>query len=674
MNLYEKWRKRVPAELGVLACGILAAMPVFPVPAFIGALGWILGLAFYKLCNIGKLRALPLYFHLNLVTIGVALAAGQEWGLRLAIMIPVAVIATLVLTTMVTRLLYYYWVPVLLFPSIAVFWASQVLDFGGVTTSSSISDQGMIYILAVAAIGCFILSPIFLAMTAIGVGFGALLQFLIDTGSSPSWGLATIQGIAFAYCSSVSVTPSRRSMAWASLAIGILTLGSSVDAYAATLPTIFKLFVWTNVGCAFSIYGSRIFSQYRYESPRSRPEDKLEDQMTQWQRFRAGEARVGLPFKGTWKVSQSFDGEWTHRGIWRHGLDFVLTDELGKSFRGNGFQLEDYYAYGRDVLAPTSGYVVAMFQEFPDNPVGTVKNQNNFGNYVVIRDAFGAHVLIGHLKQGSLKCALYQYIEADQVIGLCGNSGYSPEPHIHMHIQADAIVGSATIPFHLTNYLIGDAFQFHGIPQTNALVTKLEINTSLCRSMGFRVNESFQILQKNGDTETVTEIENQLDPYWGSLYFTDGSAKLFHHRDSLSFYFYRYEGRAEGPLFDLMTALPRVPLTYGVKCHFEDRAPVMHWRSKSQRWLAFFKLILTDKFNDAKTSFKLNCDILEVSGLAWSGGKGTETSCFLDPVDGFAEYKVGERYYEVRSQREHGVIGSSDVRSEGAGKGLGRVV
>lgn len=674
MNLFVKWHKSVPAELTILAGGVLAFAPFFPAPAVLGLISWMLALVFYKLCNIGKLKALPIYFHLNVVVVGSALIAAQELSLKLAVEVTIATIATMVLTTMVTRLFYYYSIPVLLIPSTAVLWACNAIGGDRFNANATVSDSSLLYGLAVVLLGSVAFSPIFLAMSTIGAGIGVLCQMLFYSQNSISWGLSAAQGVAFAYCSCVAVTPSRRSMGWATLAVGITAICLNRDFASFSMFTAFKLLFWSNVGCAIAIYGSRIFSQYRYESPRLRPEEKLEDKVTQWKRFRAGEARIGLPFKGTWNVSQSFDGEWTHRGLWRHGLDFNMTDEAGKSFRSNGFQLEDYYAFGRDVLAPTSGYVVAMFQDLPDNPVGTVKNQNNFGNYLVIRDAFGAHVLIGHLKQGSLKCALYQYVEADQVIGQCGNSGYSPEPHIHIHVQADAIAGTATIPFHLTNYLIGSEFYFHGIPKMNSRVTKLELNTSLCRSLGFKVNESFQILQKNG-AESVTEIENHLDPYWGSMYFTDGSAKLFHHRDSLSFYFYRYEGSPQGPLFDLMTALPRVPLTYGVKFQYDDLAPVIHWHSKVQRWIAFFKLILTDKFNDAKTSFKLNCDTLEISGLAWSGGKGIETSCFLDPVDGFVEYKVGERQYEVRSQSKHGIMDGSDAGGgEGASKGLRRII
>jgi hypothetical protein len=36
-------------------------------------------------------------------------------------------------------------------------------------------------------------------------------------------------------------------------------------------------------------------------------------------------------------------------------------------------------------------------------------------------------------------------------VGACGNSGRSPQPHLHLHVQAGIAAGAATLPFHLDN-------------------------------------------------------------------------------------------------------------------------------------------------------------------------------------------------------------------------------
>jgi murein DD-endopeptidase MepM/ murein hydrolase activator NlpD len=669
MRQYKKWLSKEYGEVGWLAKTILVLFPAFPCSAFYATLSWVVGLSFYRLCKMGSMKTIPLSSHVNVIGIGVALSLGQEWSAKLSLIVCVAAITTVILTTMMNRLLYYYWIPVLLFPSLSVYWAVHSIDVQSIFSDFAVSNWNFWYGVIGAIAICAATSPIFVVMLICGLGVGVLWQVVFNSQFSGLFGLTLVQGVTFALCASVFSMPTKRSMVWATLAVGILSVCVGIRVSPMAQITVFKLILSANIGGVVAIYGARLFTHYTYASLRLRPEDKLEDKMSQWQRFRAGEARVGLPFKGSWKVSQSFNGEWTHRGIWQHGLDFVMTDAHNKSFRGSGYDLTDYYAFGKDVFSPTSGYVVAMFQDFPDNPLGSVQNQNNFGNYVIIRDAFGAHVLLGHLKQGSLTCALYQFVEENQVIGQCGNSGYSPEPHIHMHIQADAVVGSPTIAFHITNYLVGNQFHFHGVPVCDALITKLEKNTSLSRSLAFRVNESFQIITKDRDQHTTTKIANQLDPYWGSMYFTDGNAKLFHYRDALSFYFYRYEGRMEGPLFDLMTAMPRVPLIYGIECGYEDQTPVMHWQSQWQRWMAFAQLIVAEKFINIKSTFSFNCVNNEVKGLTWSGGTGLKTSCILDPVEGFVEFTIGERKHEVRSQREHGVIVPPDVGLSSPSKG-----
>ena len=670
MHRFEKWLSKVPGELGLLALILLAAAPLCPFSALCGAFSWGSGLLFCRICKVDALKHLPLNIHFNLAVIGFALAMGRDWSTMFGIVLCLASVSTTLLTTMINRLFYYYWIPVLCLPAILVSLASKSIVPPNTDPSLLISHASFGYGIGIGGILCAIVSPIFFAMLVAGMGLGSLFQVLFFHDHLYSLELLLCQGATFASCASVFSMPSKRSLAWSVFATGILSLGVATPDLTAKSITPFSLFCWANVASALSLYGSRIFGKHAYFSWASRPEAKLEDKLTQWQRFRAGEARVGLPFDGTWKVSQSFDGPWTHRGIWKHGLDFIVTDENGRSFKGSGTDLTDYYAFGKEVQAPVSGYIVALYQDYPDNPVGTVKNQNNFGNFVVIRDAYGAHVLLGHLKRNSVVCALYQYVEANQAIAQCGNSGYSPEPHIHMHVQADAVAGSPTIGFHLTNFLVGKHFHFHGVPTMGETVTKLSVNNTLARSLGFRVHESFSICSKDSNQASSTTIENRLDPYWGSMYFTDGKAKLFHYRDALTFYFYRYEGPRAGPLFDLMTALPRVPIVYEVNCTYEDLSPVMRWDTPWQRLWAFSKLIFAEKISDARASFELNCAILEVKGQTRSGGKGIKTSCFLDPVEGFIEYSVGDRKYEVISRRELGVVFDTSLGSESTGEKL----
>lgn len=165
-----------------------------------------------------------------------------------------------------------------------------------------------------------------------------------------------------------------------------------------------------------------------------------------------GSFPLALPFHGTWRIYQGFDGEHTHRGPWRHALDFFIT-ESDKSYRQDGQSLSDYYCFGLPILAPVAGTIVIATGRQPDNPPGFAEPKENWGNHVVIRTFQGPYVWLAHLRQGTICVVPGQIVQVGTPIGQCGNSGRSVQPHVHMHAQASAAPGSPTVPFHLDNIL-----------------------------------------------------------------------------------------------------------------------------------------------------------------------------------------------------------------------------
>jgi len=85
----------------------------------------------------------------------------------------------------------------------------------------------------------------------------------------------------------------------------------------------------------------------------------------------------------------------------------------------------------------------------PDNKPGEVDNVNNWGNFIIIRLAGGLYVLLAHLQQGSIKVKEGQHVTTGTLLASCGNTGRSPQPHLHLQVQQTAELGSATFPFHL---------------------------------------------------------------------------------------------------------------------------------------------------------------------------------------------------------------------------------
>lgn len=57
------------------------------------------------------------------------------------------------------------------------------------------------------------------------------------------------------------------------------------------------------------------------------------------------------------------------------------------------------------------------------------------GNYVIIRHEGGEYSLLAHLRRGSVRVRPGDRVRQGQVMGECGNSGSSSEPHLHFQVQ-----------------------------------------------------------------------------------------------------------------------------------------------------------------------------------------------------------------------------------------------
>lgn len=184
---------------------------------------------------------------------------------------------------------------------------------------------------------------------------------------------------------------------------------------------------------------------------------------------------LGLPFVGSWTVSQGFSGQHTHQGPWQYALDFIITEQ-GKSFTNRGSCLEDFYCYNQPVLSPAYGQVWRVVNDVPDNAPGTVNLFTNWGNCVVIRIYDGKFVVIAHMKPGSITVYPGAWVKPGEFIGVCGNSGRSPQPHIHLHVQTADDPGAPTVPFHLSSVLLsekGEAsrYELSVVPQESSTLS-----------------------------------------------------------------------------------------------------------------------------------------------------------------------------------------------------------
>jgi hypothetical protein len=156
------------------------------------------------------------------------------------------------------------------------------------------------------------------------------------------------------------------------------------------------------------------------------------------------QTRLSLPFSGRWLVFWGGDTVELnkHHEVpnQRFAFDLLGVGPDGKTRRGKSDGNEDYYAFGREVLAPADGTVIEVIEGVHDNKPGSMNPFSGVGNCVMIQHRPDEVSLIAHFKQGTIKVKQGDHVMRGQVLGLCGNSGNSSEPHIHYHLQHSPVI------------------------------------------------------------------------------------------------------------------------------------------------------------------------------------------------------------------------------------------
>ena len=160
------------------------------------------------------------------------------------------------------------------------------------------------------------------------------------------------------------------------------------------------------------------------------------------------ETKLSLPFKGKWLVFWGGDTKELNQHHdapnQRFAFDLLGADEQGKTRKGKDQVNEDYFAFGREVLAPADGNVTDVINGVRDNVPGSMNPYSALGNVVFIQHREHEVSVLAHLKLGSITVKVGNKVKRGQVIALCGNSGNSSEPHLHYHLQNTPIIQDGT--------------------------------------------------------------------------------------------------------------------------------------------------------------------------------------------------------------------------------------
>jgi hypothetical protein len=172
---------------------------------------------------------------------------------------------------------------------------------------------------------------------------------------------------------------------------------------------------------------------------------------------------LALPFRGTWLARNSparkVPSHGTDRFATTYAMDFIAVrgrrTAAVRDWRAlvSTEPVERFFAFGRPILAPAAGRVVSVLDGVPDlvarrsqvSRVPYVLTQGVrarqgaagiAGNHVILELADGTgFVVLAHLRAGSVQVHAAEQIAVGQVLGECGNSGNSMQPHLHIQVM-----------------------------------------------------------------------------------------------------------------------------------------------------------------------------------------------------------------------------------------------
>jgi hypothetical protein len=156
---------------------------------------------------------------------------------------------------------------------------------------------------------------------------------------------------------------------------------------------------------------------------------------------------LSLPFKGQWLVFWGGDTKAVnhHHDVTaqRFAFDLLGVDAMGETHRGDGSKNEDYFCFSREVIAPADGIVVEAIDGVRDNKPGSMNPYCLVGNCVVIQHRTNEFSVLAHFQRGSILVKVGEQVKRGQLLGKCGNSGNSSEPHLHYQLQDSPIFQDA---------------------------------------------------------------------------------------------------------------------------------------------------------------------------------------------------------------------------------------
>jgi murein DD-endopeptidase MepM/ murein hydrolase activator NlpD len=340
--------------------------------------------------------------------------------------------------------------------------------------------------------------------------------------------------------------------------------------------------------------------------PAARPEEALARELVRVRRF--GDS-IWLPFRlpvrGEWVVTQGYDGKHTHKGPWRHALDFEVQGDDGKVFERSGQQAQDFRCFGLPVLAAGAGTVALVVDAIADNRPGEMNVKDNWGNAVVIAHAAGLYSVYAHLQMRSIRVKVGDSVASGAEIARCGCSGRASTPHLHFQVQRAATLGSPTIPADFGDVVVRDdgaeRLLTRVVPGAGTRVRAVVRDDAVARALGFAPGTTLRLQEEDGGATEDTAVEIDL---WGRTVLRSERAALVLEPYESGLVVVDFHGHPRSLLRYLLVGLARIPYDQSATLTWSDTLPLRVLLPGWLRAVADLVAVVAPSFGSARITYR----------------------------------------------------------------------
>ncbi len=148
---------------------------------------------------------------------------------------------------------------------------------------------------------------------------------------------------------------------------------------------------------------------------------------------------MGNPFEDKVQYQYSYQLPYKHKKRY-----FLLQGYHGKFSHKQQYALDFKMKENTEICAARGGRVVWISQD--SNKGGKTAEFAALANRIIIEHQDGTYAYYYHLKYKGVLVELGEYVNAGQVIGLSGNTGWSTTPHLHFVVKKPTYAGLVSIP------------------------------------------------------------------------------------------------------------------------------------------------------------------------------------------------------------------------------------